>query len=115
MLYCYNSWIGVNQLRFESGGTRSKKRHEELKRLMKDGQTRRVVVGIWGDVLRSDIPLAEALIAAKYKRIAIVSIAFPNGPWDIRSAKVHSANYPFRWSGGRNAQRLRRKLKSSGR
>jgi hypothetical protein len=115
MINCYFDFLRPCQFPIEPEPRlgRSKKRDEEFKVIWKHGQTRRVVISPYGDVLPSDIPLFEALIAAGYSSIAVVVFVACTKPWDIKATKAFSANYPLRWFGGRKAQRARRKMREA--
>lgn len=89
---------------------RSKKRDEELKVIRTHGQTRRVVISPYANVLPSDIPLYEALILAGYSTIAVMVVVGCSKPWDIKATQAISAKYPVQWFGGRKGRRTRPKL-----
>jgi hypothetical protein len=76
----------------------SKARDKELETIKKRGQQRRVVVSVYGEVVRSDIPLYEALLAAGYAAIAVVVVVGSPESVDIKAAKALSARNPLPWA-----------------
>jgi hypothetical protein len=66
------------------------------------------VVSTYGEVLPTDIPLYEALIAFGYASIAVVFVIGCAEPWDIKAAKAFSAKYPLAWRGNRRRSAKRK-------
>lgn len=112
IISCYFDFLKPDEFAFGPRLGRSKKREEELKLVREHGQTRRVLISPYGEVLFSDLPLYEALIAAEYSSIAVVVVVGQAEPWDIKAAKAFSAQHPLRWFGGSKAQQARRRLKA---
>src|SRR5438552_4631020 len=108
MVSFYFDFLRPSQFAIELRLGHSKKREEELKRIREYGQTRRIVVSPYGEILFADIPLFKALVAAGYTSIAVVVVVGCAKPSDIKAAKAFSAKYPLRRYGRRQAQQAHR-------
>lgn len=77
----------------------NKTRDKELETIKKRGQQRRVVVSIYGEVVRSDLALYEALLVAGYTAIAVVVVVGSPASADIKAARALCASNPLPWVG----------------